>query len=100
MPYGKSGILSLFLEVVQSQTLRPALQLHTLRLIGNSCADTDENRARVVDGNHLVDIIRRVRDETLIPLTIPVLYNVLVDYGEHPHPLFLYLLNARTLTPA
>ncbi|KAF4122784.1 GTP binding protein [Geosmithia morbida] len=80
VPYGQSGMLSLFLEVIGSHSLRPALQFHTLRLIGNSCADTDENRARVIDGGHLKDIIRRLQDDTAIPLAIPVLYNVLVDY--------------------
>lgn len=83
-PFGDSGILSFFLGVIATDPLRPALQLHTLRLIGNSCADTDENRARVVDGNHLLPIIRRLQDETLIPFTVPVLYNILVDYGQLP----------------
>ena len=81
-PYGDAGILEFFLCVNAVETLRPALQVHTLRLIGNSCADTDENRARVVEGNHLIYVIRKLRDETIIPFTVPVLYNILVDYGE------------------
>lgn len=51
-------------------------------MTGNSCADTDANRARVVEGKHLVAIVHRLQDESLIPFTIPVLYNILVDYGE------------------
>lgn len=58
------------------------VKVHTLRIVGNSCADTDENRARVVDGNHLASIMRQLQDEDLIPYTIPVLFNILVDYGK------------------
>ncbi|KFH47447.1 Rap1 GTPase-GDP dissociation stimulator 1-B-like protein [Hapsidospora chrysogenum ATCC 11550] len=79
-PYGDSGILAFFLDVIAADTVRPALLRHTLRVIGNSCADTDANRARVVEGNHLPSIIRRVQDETFVPFTVPVLYNILVDY--------------------
>lgn len=50
--------------------------------MGNSCADTDENRARVVERGSLIAVIGRLKDESLIPFTIPVLYNVLVDYGK------------------
>lgn len=82
MPFGESGLLDFFLGVIAFEPLRPALQLHTLRFIGNSCADEDENRARVVDGNHLSSLVRLLADETLIPFTVPVIYNILVDYGE------------------
>lgn len=81
LPFGRSGVLDFFLGLLSSSSLRPEIQRHALRLVGNSCADTNENRARVVDGDHLVSIIRLVPDEYLITLTIPVLYNVLVDYG-------------------
>jgi hypothetical protein len=83
-PYGDSGILAFFLDVIAADTMRAALLRHTLRVIGNSCADTDANRARVVEGNNLPSIIRRVQDEAFVPFTVPVLYNILVDYGEHP----------------
>lgn len=81
VPFGDSGILSFFLEVNSKNTLRPALQVHTHRIIGNSCADTDENRARVAEGKHLAAIISRLKDDSLIPFTVPVLYNIMVDYG-------------------
>lgn len=40
LPYGDSGIVDLFLKIVTTPNLRPALKKHTLRIIGNSCADT------------------------------------------------------------
>lgn len=82
IPFGESGILLFFLDVVAFDNLRLGLHLHALRLVGNSCADTDENRARVIEANHLISVIRRLRDEDLTPFTIPVLYNILVDYGR------------------
>ena len=82
VPFGDSGILSFFLQLNAEDTLKPALQIHTLRIIGNSCADTDENRARVVEGNHLGPIILRLKDEALTPFAVPVLYNIMVDYGQ------------------
>ncbi|KAK5995309.1 hypothetical protein PT974_03711 [Cladobotryum mycophilum] len=65
-PLGDSGILEYFLRILASDNLRQGLQVHALRLIGNSCADTDENREIY---------------ESLIPFTIPVLFNILVDYA-------------------
>lgn len=82
VPFGQSGLLDFFLGVIALEPLRQALQLHTLRFIGNSCADEDENRARVLEGNHLPSLVRLLADETLIPFTVPVLYNILVDYGK------------------
>lgn len=81
-PFGDSGILEFFLRVLAGGALKQGLQIHILRLVGNSCADTDENRARVVQGNHIVTIIDLLQEESLIPFTIPVLFNILVDYGE------------------
>jgi len=40
-PYGQSGILKFFLEVIAStEEIDTDLLLHSLRLVGNSCADT------------------------------------------------------------
>ena len=89
---GDSGLLGFFLGILAVDDLRQGLYVHTLRLIGNSCADTDENRARVVQGDNLPTIIRLLRDMSLIPFTIPVLFNILVDYGKPHH---IMTLNAR-----
>lgn len=82
LPYGDSGILEFFVDVLAGEVLSHNLKIHSLRLVGNSCADTDENRARIVDGSHLATVIRQLQDESVIQYTIPVLYNILVDYGE------------------
>ncbi|KAF3761649.1 ARM repeat-containing protein, partial [Cryphonectria parasitica EP155] len=79
-PIGASGILNFFLGILPTPGLRPLLRSHALRLIGNSCADTDENRARVVDSGRIHAIIELLYDDSLLPFVIPVLYNVLVDY--------------------
>lgn len=108
-PIGSSGILNFFLGILPTPGLRPLLRSHVLRLIGNSCADTgrfsspigdkkpscyffpqnlaltqlaDENRARVVESGRIHAIIELLHDDSLLPFVIPVLYNVLVDYGE------------------
>lgn len=93
-PLGDSGILDFFLGVLAVDGLRQGLQVHSLRLVGNSCADTDENRAKVVEGNHLASIIRHLEYEKLIPFTIPVLFNILVDYGKTTPELLLFLFLA------
>ncbi|KUI69160.1 Rap1 GTPase-GDP dissociation stimulator 1 [Cytospora mali] len=79
-PIGSSGILNFFLGILPTPGLRPLLRSHALRLIGNSCADTDENRARVVESGRIHAIIELLYDDSLLPFVIPVLYNVLVDY--------------------
>lgn len=80
-PIGESGILQFFLSGLAVDGLRQGLLIHSLRLVGNSCADTDENRERVVTGNHIPAVMRHLNDHSLIPFTIPVLFNILVDYG-------------------
>ncbi|KAK1961636.1 GTP binding protein [Colletotrichum sublineola] len=82
LPLGDSGVLDFFLSIIvsSSEGLRPALKRHMLRLIGNSCADTDENRERVVASSALPVIISFLGDDAAFPFAVPVLYNVLVDY--------------------
>ncbi|POR32179.1 Uncharacterized protein TPAR_07604 [Tolypocladium paradoxum] len=80
VPFGEAGILDFFLGILAEDGLSHGLQVHSLRLVGNSCADTDENRARVVQDNRLASVTRHLQDESLIPFTIPVLYNILVDF--------------------
>lgn len=82
LPFGDSKVLDFFLGALTVEGLRHQLQIHSLRLIGNSCADTDENRSRVVDGNYLPAIIRCLQIDAVVPYAIPVLYNILVDYGK------------------
>lgn len=81
MPYGESGILSFFLDRLADDSLSQAVKIHSLRIIGNSCADTNENRARLVQDNRLAVVIGQLDDECVIQYSIPVLYNIMVDYG-------------------
>ncbi|KAF7949618.1 uncharacterized protein EAE97_003127 [Botrytis byssoidea] len=92
VPLGDSGTLNFFLELLSTHTLRHALKLQILRLVGNSCADTDENRARVVASNCIPLIISQLSDTNLLAFAIPVLYNVCVDYvpaQQHASSAFL-----------
>ncbi|KAI5464846.1 armadillo-type protein [Mariannaea sp. PMI_226] len=80
LPYGESGILGFFLQILAAEGISQGVLVHALRITGNSCADTEENRARVVEGNHILSIMRHLQNEKLIPYVIPVLFNILVDY--------------------
>jgi len=80
VPLGDSGVLNFFLEIFSGHVLRHTLKIHVLRLIGNSCADTDENRARVVASNYLNSVVLQLQDVTLIAFVIPVLFNICIDY--------------------
>ncbi|KAF5705277.1 Rap1 GTPase-GDP dissociation stimulator 1 [Fusarium globosum] len=81
LPYGDSGILEFFLDILASDEEQPhGVKVQALRVTGNSCADTDQNRARVVEGKYIVSFIKHLQDMSLVPYLIPVLYNVLVDY--------------------
>ncbi|KAH7175815.1 armadillo-type protein [Dactylonectria macrodidyma] len=80
LPYGESGLLNFFLDILANENLSSNVKVHALRIIGNCCADTDENRARIVEGTHLAAIIHQLQDEELIQYAIPVLHNIMVDY--------------------
>ncbi|KAI5856677.1 ARM repeat-containing protein [Durotheca rogersii] len=78
---GESGLLDFFLSLVGADESRPSLLTHALRIIGNSCADKDENRRRVVESGRLPGIVALLKEDTsLLPFAIPVLYNICVDY--------------------
>jgi hypothetical protein len=75
------------------------MMLYSLRLIGNSCADTgirspdadvvsistyleiDANRARVISQNYTLPIIKQLRNPGLAKIAVLVIYNICVDYG-------------------
>ncbi|KAJ9142359.1 Gtp binding protein [Pleurostoma richardsiae] len=80
LPLGDSGLVDFFLGILAADNLRLPLKVHALRVIGNACADTDENRARVVESKRLLDIIRLLADDSILAFVIPVLYNICVDY--------------------
>ncbi|KAI0509733.1 armadillo-type protein [Xylaria bambusicola] len=79
-PLGESGLLEFFCSVVSTQGLRSTLVVQCLRVIGNSSADTDENRAKVVDSGCLPSIVLLLNDDSMLPFVVPVLFNISVDY--------------------
>ncbi|KAE8326087.1 armadillo-type protein [Aspergillus sergii] len=81
LPYGQSGVLTFFLQLIASkEDVGTDLLLHALRLIGNSCADTDENRTIIVKGNYTSAIIQHLLNPELIKIVIPVVYNICIDF--------------------
>ncbi|GFF24317.1 isoform 3 of Rap1 GTPase-GDP dissociation stimulator 1 [Aspergillus udagawae] len=80
LPYGRAGILNFFLQIIASREFDDNdVLLHALRLVGNSCADTDENRALVVKDNYTAAILNRLSPD-LVHVMIPVIYNICIDY--------------------
>lgn len=51
----------------------------------------DENRARVVSRGSLQAIIALLKDKSLVPFVVPVLFNICFDYGMWLSNLYLSL---------
>ncbi|KAI9845046.1 MAG: hypothetical protein M1838_001926 [Thelocarpon superellum] len=79
-PCGESGVLDLFFVMLATPGLPHEQMVHSLRLVGNCCAENDENRSRVVTQDHLPSIIKQLDDPSLVYVAIPVLYNICFDY--------------------
>ncbi|KAI0423935.1 armadillo-type protein [Xylaria sp. FL1042] len=80
IPLGESGLLEFFCAVVSTQGVRSTLVVQCLRVIGNSSADTDENRARVIASGCLPSIVSLLNDDSILAFVVPVLFNIAVDY--------------------
>ncbi|RKF59726.1 putative gtp binding protein [Erysiphe neolycopersici] len=81
IPLGESGVLDFFLQIISRYELKLPLKIQILRLIGNSCADIDENRARInASSYYITAIIKQLKYTALLPYVLPVLYNICVDY--------------------
>ncbi|KAI1089706.1 ARM repeat-containing protein [Rostrohypoxylon terebratum] len=80
IPIGKSGLLGLFLDIIRGEDLDPDLTSYALRIIGNTCADQDENRQRVIDSGRLPDLVKLLTEDAFLQFAVPVLYNICVDY--------------------
>ncbi|OJJ76774.1 hypothetical protein ASPBRDRAFT_49811 [Aspergillus brasiliensis CBS 101740] len=80
--YGKIGVLDFFLQLIASkETIDNRVILHALRLVGNSCADTNKNRETIVKHNYTAAILQHSSNPELIQVVIPVLYNICIDFG-------------------
>ncbi|KAI9804849.1 MAG: hypothetical protein M1825_001218 [Sarcosagium campestre] len=81
IPFGEAGIVDFFLSVTATDGIGDDLFLQSLRLIGNSCAETDENRERVVYQNYLGSIVNKLEDLSLAHVTVPRLW---ANQGREP----------------
>ncbi|KAK3401817.1 armadillo-type protein [Sordaria brevicollis] len=79
-PLRQSGILDFVLKVLPTEELDLSIKRQCLRVLGNGCADCDENRAKLVESGQLRTVIGFLNDRSILPLLLPVLYNVIVDY--------------------
>ncbi|KAK4225737.1 hypothetical protein QBC38DRAFT_420650 [Podospora fimiseda] len=83
IPIGNSGILDFVLSSIPAEGLEHPLNRQALRLIGNSCADCDENRARVVESGKLSTTVKNfMADDALVPFAIAATLNSCVDYEK------------------
>ncbi|KAI0376066.1 ARM repeat-containing protein [Hypomontagnella monticulosa] len=80
IPLGRSGLVDFFLGLLEGDEIDPDLTAHALRVIGNSCADQDENRQRVVDSGRMPQLVKLLTHDSLLKFAIPVLFNICVDY--------------------
>ncbi|XMA10118.1 hypothetical protein WAI453_002909 [Rhynchosporium graminicola] len=80
LPIGDSGTLEFFLEILPFCDNRRDLRLQSLRLIGNACADVDQNRTRLLSRNTVPCVIQYLKDPFLSTVAVVVLYNVCVDF--------------------
>ncbi|OTB00493.1 hypothetical protein M426DRAFT_324268 [Hypoxylon sp. CI-4A] len=80
LPLGESGLLDFFLHLIGDNEPSSDVAKHVLRIIGNSSADQDENRQRVVDSGCFPQLVKLLGHPVLLQLAIPVLYNICVDY--------------------
>ena len=102
IPLGESQLLDFFMGTIEETGTRRSLTIHSLRVIGNACADTgrchipcvlsrastdqhiiDKNRQRLVEAECLPKIVNLLQDNDYILLVVPVLFNICVDYGEY-----------------
>ncbi|KAK0707671.1 hypothetical protein B0H67DRAFT_319878 [Lasiosphaeris hirsuta] len=82
LPIGESGLLDWVLaSVITAQGLSLLLEKQLLRLVGNACAECDENKARVVESGKLRTAILNLLDDddTLLPFALSVIYNICVE---------------------
>ncbi|KAL2127118.1 hypothetical protein VTI74DRAFT_11309 [Chaetomium olivicolor] len=79
-PLGESGVLDHVLSVVSAES-GTLLKKQALRLIGNACADCDDNRAKVVRARSLPNlIIDCLNRDDLLCFAIGAAHNLCIDF--------------------
>ncbi|KAL2147555.1 hypothetical protein VTI28DRAFT_8810 [Corynascus sepedonium] len=85
LPIGASGLLEFILSSVPGNEPRHPLKKQILRLVGNACADCNENRALVVSSGVLrtfiMGIIEDPNDDDLLPFATAAALNLCLDYA-------------------
>ncbi|KAI5846488.1 armadillo-type protein [Morchella snyderi] len=80
-PIGEAQILTFFQSVLASNYTDHDIRLHSLRLLGNCCADNDKNRQRVIDNpESLTPILECIKNPDLQQVGLMVLHNICLDY--------------------
>ncbi|KAK5662317.1 hypothetical protein OQA88_8223 [Cercophora sp. LCS_1] len=86
LPVGDSGLLEFYLARISAERLELPLKKQCLRVIGNGCAECDENKARVVESNKLEAIVSLLDDnDPLLSFIISVIYNIAVENEKAQH---------------
>ncbi|KAK4033302.1 hypothetical protein C8A01DRAFT_50091 [Parachaetomium inaequale] len=89
LPLGESGLLEFVLSAVPvTKEPQHPLNKQALRLVGNACADCDDNRARVVSSGALrsfiVEILKDPGEAPLLPFATVAALNFCLDYNTEP----------------
>ncbi|KAI1260184.1 armadillo-type protein [Xylariaceae sp. FL1019] len=98
LPLGESGLLGFFCGVISTHELRTSLAVQCLRIIGNSCADEDENRERVVASGCIPTIVTLLNHDEILAFVIPVLFNICVDYEPAQKAIYEAGINPELVT--
>ncbi|RYO73645.1 hypothetical protein DL764_010423 [Monosporascus ibericus] len=80
IPLGESQLLGFFIGIVGTEGLRRPLTVQALRGVHGAESAADQNRQRVIAADCLPKMVKLLRDDSLLPLVIPVLFNICVDY--------------------
>ncbi|KAI2607705.1 ARM repeat-containing protein [Hypoxylon fragiforme] len=102
VPLGESGLLGFFLDLLKGDDTPQDLAIQCFRIIGNSCADNDENRQRVIDSGCIPQLVKLLETDSLLQYAIPVLFNICVDYepaqaAAYKARLAIHLLDSQLL---
>ncbi|KAI9755590.1 MAG: hypothetical protein M1835_000804 [Candelina submexicana] len=79
-PFGETGVLYFFLGILGTDRVEDGLMLQALRLVGNSCADTDENRQRLFDSGCFPALMKHLNNAVLVSIAVPAIFNVCTDF--------------------
>ncbi|KAL7269787.1 hypothetical protein RUND412_007535 [Rhizina undulata] len=81
IPLAEAEIVRFFHDYLSKNIQNTELTFHALRLLGNTCADRDANRQRIIDHpSSLKPVIKAISISELQNVAAVVLYNICTDY--------------------